>query len=567
MAEIAIFYHNLMEDVIEGVKEIFTQEGVDLDVVEQLRKLWSSKFADTHVTDPEPVAQPASHYAQRLHGSQYTSNPPAPITRLPIQPTTLSGIGNLRTLAPIARPNAPLPTISMATSTTAPTGLVIRSAMPAAPAGPSRPAIVLASALSSQTVAAGLQPRIGNSQASAFTSIAIRTPPNASGQTALIGQPALAGVNGIATLQGPNLQLLQLGQQAVMVPLQIRQSSPGAPNLLSAPQVQQQNFGRSQVDGTGDGESDFSDEDVEDVADSFSLDMPLLRAGESLAQSAAPHRLGQQQTPSVPPTPSQQPFSSLAGHVGPQTVGGFDDEDDDSDDGLVAATPGTFVPPIGSSMFTPNPSIPPTPILGSETIATPAIASTPGKRLGSFVGLTPEKRSRQSLREASDFDDGDADVESDPEDYDKRLDALTGRTSRRKQKTPISRGDRQAAENGDEHIPDHPPPLPSCSGGELEGTATKPEQGEDPDAEGEEVEEDDEPLNSGDDVSDEDADQIFQSDNLIVCQYERFSRSRSRWRFWLRDGIMKLRGREHVFQRLSLEADWMYTTTGQLQGF
>lgn len=98
---------------------------------------------------------------------------------------------------------------------------------------------------------------------------------------------------------------------------------------------------------------------------------------------------------------------------------------------------------------------------------------------------------------------------------------MAGRTARREQRTPISRGDHQAEGNGDEHIPDHPPPLPLD--GELEGGEAKREQGEDPDAEGEEVEEDDEPLNSGDDVSDEDADQIFQSDNLIVCQYERVS--------------------------------------------
>lgn len=178
---------------------------------------------------------------------------------------------------------------------------------------------------------------------------------------------------------------------------------------------------QSQVDGAGDGESDFSDEDA-DVVDSYSVDTPLLRTGSmSLAHSTTPHCLDQQQTPSVPPTPSQQPLSSLAGHAGPQTVGAFDDEDDDSDDGLVAATPGTFMPPIGSSTFTPNPSsIPLTPLPNPDAVATHTVASASGKRLENFVGPAPEKRSRLSPRGASDLDDGDADVESDPEDYDKR---------------------------------------------------------------------------------------------------------------------------------------------------
>lgn len=160
------------------------------------------------MTDPEPTAQPASHYAQRLHGSLYGSNPSAPIARMPIQSTALPG--SLRTLAPIARPNAPLATIPISASTTASTGLVIRSALPTASAGHPRQAIVLASALNTHTVAAGVQPRLGSPQATAFASIAIRTPPNASGQTAIIGHPPLAGVNGVATLQGSFLCCLFL---------------------------------------------------------------------------------------------------------------------------------------------------------------------------------------------------------------------------------------------------------------------------------------------------------------------------------------------------------------------
>ncbi|VDN97284.1 unnamed protein product [Rodentolepis nana] len=317
MSEIAKFYNKVIDEVIEGVRDAFIQDGVDLDVLEQLKKLWISKFADTHVTDPEPVAQPASHYA-RVLGPQLTSVSPVPIARMPLQ---LPVPGSLRNLAPVARPNAPLPTVPVASNATQQTGLVV------SPAHQQRPAIVLASALNTQS---------SNSQTT-FANIAFRPQPAASGQqTAIIGQPTLAGVNGMTAF----------------------------PSQLEA------------------------------------------------------------------------------------TV---------------------------------------------ETVAT--------------------------------------------------------KTSRRKQKKPLRGGGHE-----DEHIPDHslatklddelPPPPPE-----------EPEDG----AEGDE-EDEDEPLNSEDDVSDEDADLIFRSEDLVVCQYERFTRARSRWRFWLRDGIMKIKGREQVFQRLLVEADWMYNS-------
>ncbi|VDM21465.1 unnamed protein product [Hydatigera taeniaeformis] len=119
----------------------------------------------------------------------------------------------------------------------------------------------------------------------------------------------------------------------------------------------------------------------------------------------------------------------------------------------------------------------------------------------------------------------------------------------------------------DDHIPDLPPPLPSSpmpsANGDDKVSVGGVGTGED--AEGSDGkgtglaaddEEEEEPLNSGDDVTDEELESLFESDNLVVCQYEKVSHSRSKWRFWMRDGIMKIRGREHLFQKLFAEVDW-----------
>lgn len=62
------------------------------------------------------------------------------------------------------------------------------------------------------------------------------------------------------------------------------------------------------------------------------------------------------------------------------------------------------------------------------------------------------------------------------------------------------------------------------------------------------VEED--PLNSNDDQSDdEDLETLFQADNVIVCQFEKVNRARTKWKFTLKDGIMHLNGKDYCFQK------------------
>ncbi|XP_072526857.1 TFIIA-alpha and beta-like factor [Salminus brasiliensis] len=71
----------------------------------------------------------------------------------------------------------------------------------------------------------------------------------------------------------------------------------------------------------------------------------------------------------------------------------------------------------------------------------------------------------------------------------------------------------------------------------------------------EEVEEED-PLNSGDDVSEQDIPEIFDTENVIVCQYDKIHRSKNRWKFYLKDGVMCYGGKDYVFSKAVGEAEW-----------
>ncbi|KAG5831356.1 hypothetical protein ANANG_G00302890 [Anguilla anguilla] len=70
----------------------------------------------------------------------------------------------------------------------------------------------------------------------------------------------------------------------------------------------------------------------------------------------------------------------------------------------------------------------------------------------------------------------------------------------------------------------------------------------------EEVEED--PLNSGDDVSEQDVPDLFDTDNVVVCQYDKIHRSKNRWKFYLKDGVMCFCGKDYVFSKAVGEAEW-----------
>ncbi|KAK2509234.1 hypothetical protein MC885_007883 [Smutsia gigantea] len=65
-----------------------------------------------------------------------------------------------------------------------------------------------------------------------------------------------------------------------------------------------------------------------------------------------------------------------------------------------------------------------------------------------------------------------------------------------------------------------------------------------------------EPLNSGDDVSEQDVPDLFDTDNVIVCQYDKIHRSKNKWKFYLKDGIMCFGGKDYAFAKAVGDAEW-----------
>jgi len=78
----------------------------------------------------------------------------------------------------------------------------------------------------------------------------------------------------------------------------------------------------------------------------------------------------------------------------------------------------------------------------------------------------------------------------------------------------------------------------------------------DPDGDDDDEGVEEEPLGSEDDISDEDASDLFDTENVVVCQYDKITRARNKWKFHLKDGIMNLNGKDYVFQRAHGDAEW-----------
>jgi len=80
------------------------------------------------------------------------------------------------------------------------------------------------------------------------------------------------------------------------------------------------------------------------------------------------------------------------------------------------------------------------------------------------------------------------------------------------------------------------------------------EREEEPEEEGQ----DEEPLNSDDDVSDAEgsSEKLYDIENVVVCQFDKITRTRNKWKFHLKDGIMNLNGKDYVFQKATGDAEW-----------
>lgn len=105
----------------------------------------------------------------------------------------------------------------------------------------------------------------------------------------------------------------------------------------------------------------------------------------------------------------------------------------------------------------------------------------------------------------------------------------------------VDTSDEEASDISDDNIGDDDDlDHSTISGGDIDGEGGAEE----------------EPLNSEDDVTDEDASDLFDTDNVVVCQYDKITRSRNKWKFYLKDGIMNISGKDYVFQKSNGDAEW-----------
>jgi transcription initiation factor TFIIA large subunit len=73
--------------------------------------------------------------------------------------------------------------------------------------------------------------------------------------------------------------------------------------------------------------------------------------------------------------------------------------------------------------------------------------------------------------------------------------------------------------------------------------------------------EDPEPLNSEDDLtnspgSNNSNSDLFDTENVIVCQYDKITRIKNKWKFHLKDGVMNINGKDYLFSKANGDAEW-----------
>ncbi|KAF9155925.1 transcription factor IIA subunit alpha [Actinomortierella ambigua] len=71
---------------------------------------------------------------------------------------------------------------------------------------------------------------------------------------------------------------------------------------------------------------------------------------------------------------------------------------------------------------------------------------------------------------------------------------------------------------------------------------------------GDAADEDDTGL--GSDLDDSDGDVDEETDNIVLCQYDKVSRTKSKWKCVLKDGIMLINGRDFLFHKANGDLEW-----------
>ncbi|CAH8439253.1 unnamed protein product [Schistosoma haematobium] len=583
MTCVAKFYDDVIEDVISGVKDEFVEDGGDIQILEELKK---SKLAETHVFSPEPVGGSAAQYLNLLQRSQVQIHPN-------VVSSGNSSVGlPMRQLNTIIRTGSDQTTASMALP-----GTLSGLRLPAARASVSVPTqmrsrepVQATPCLASVILPAQSQTQKQPQTTSVLPAVLTSNPSGAQSRPTATTNVQQVTTPQLATLpSGLTGHLVQIGQQTYLVPqplTAVRQ--PGVhlavPQYIGNPSVATNNsmasdskpftisdigqFKQTQVDGVHDSD----DEKFCDTPVSQSMSVH----GRRKNQNSGQHNYN----------------DSVASHA---HHGSDLEDDDDDDDDLVPATPG-FTPhssvlshyntsryvmdtPRDMGGGTPLVSAPPTPMTppsvsvpeshlrpGQQSLATHSLhtAQTPASKRRR---LSPYHGKNTDTDESEGCDDGeDPDIvtttntpanpnELSIENYEntvdpkRKLDQVKQKLKQRPQqdRNPVSPKNSRITKQfsspteSELGVPDQME--------FLEGDPLKAEE------EGEEDEEE-EPLNSEDDVSDEEPEVLFESDNVVVCQYDKIHRARNKWRFHLKDGIMSINGRDHIFQKAVGEAEW-----------
>lgn len=73
----------------------------------------------------------------------------------------------------------------------------------------------------------------------------------------------------------------------------------------------------------------------------------------------------------------------------------------------------------------------------------------------------------------------------------------------------------------------------------------------------EEAEKGDEDITSEDDEPNTlDPEALFDTENILVCQYEKIVKAKNKWKLLLKSGIMTVNEKDYVFQKCGGDANW-----------
>merc|ERR1719309_1292294 len=91
---------------------------------------------------------------------------------------------------------------------------------------------------------------------------------------------------------------------------------------------------------------------------------------------------------------------------------------------------------------------------------------------------------------------------------------------------------------------------------QLDGAVDSSDEDEDLKSSEDTGEEDDADEDSDSDLDPDGDSYAGDTENVVVCKYDKISRLRMRWKLKLMDGVMHLNGRDYVFQKAHGEVDW-----------